>query len=61
MKKVSFILGIISLVVGFVLLGFSLYRYGFSLSIGVLVGILLVLNGLFRLWIARGARVKKVE
>ncbi|MBI4288552.1 MAG: hypothetical protein HY671_09015 [Chloroflexi bacterium] len=51
MKKANFILGVVSLAVGVVLVGASLaagMRW-----LGLIMGSLLMLNGLARLWLAR--------
>jgi Kef-type K+ transport system membrane component KefB len=50
MKRISYYLAVASLLVGLLIVLVSLTRLGLSLTVGLLIGGLLIVNGLLRLY-----------
>lgn len=53
MKTLNYILAVASLVVGITLSIFAFAIDGLSTALGVILGILLVINGVLRLWLLK--------
>ena len=53
MKTLNYILAVASLVVGITLCIFAFAIDGLSTTLGVILGILLVINGVLRLWLLK--------
>ena len=53
MRTLNYILAVASIIVGITLCIFAFAIDGFSTTLGVILGILLVINGALRLWLLK--------
>jgi hypothetical protein len=53
MRTLNYVLAVASLVVGITLCIFAFAIEGLSTTLGVILGILLIINGVLRLWVLR--------
>lgn len=55
MARLSLTLALVSLILGVILIAFVLSQRGVSLTLGMIVGAALTINGALRLWLATRA------